>query len=339
MKKMNGSGSIHKLPGKRRKPWAVRVTCGWDEEGNQIRKYVGYYKSKREAEEALTKYNPITAIEFSDFSLGSIYERWSNRFERLSKKTVSMYKVAWNHLQVLAPMDIREIRTYHLQGIIDGIAELSRSSQKHIKSLAVQLFDYCIKNDILKTNFAEFIELKEQDEKETKGFSEAEIQYLWDHVEIPYVDSILFLIYTGMRIGELTTLTFNKINLEEAYIQHGNKTKAGKRKIVPIHPRILPLIQKRIRENKSIYLLERNGEEINVDYYRKEIYYPLLEQLNLPKYTPHQCRHTLATRLGRCVSDKQLISKIMGHTDYAITANVYTHKDIQDLKSAMNLLP
>jgi hypothetical protein len=44
----NGFGSIVKLSGNRRKPFAVRITTGW-KDGKQIRKYLGYYKSEAEA--------------------------------------------------------------------------------------------------------------------------------------------------------------------------------------------------------------------------------------------------------------------------------------------------
>ena len=56
MRRGNGDGSIYKLSGKRRRPWAVRVNTGWTLEGKQMYKYVGYYRTKTEAKDALTDY-------------------------------------------------------------------------------------------------------------------------------------------------------------------------------------------------------------------------------------------------------------------------------------------
>ena len=42
----NSYGSIEKLSGNRRKPFMVRKTVGWDENGKQIRKIIGYYESR-----------------------------------------------------------------------------------------------------------------------------------------------------------------------------------------------------------------------------------------------------------------------------------------------------
>jgi len=58
MKNPNGYGSISKLSGKRRKPWMVRVTVGFDEKtGKQIQKTVGTFKERKEALECLNLYN------------------------------------------------------------------------------------------------------------------------------------------------------------------------------------------------------------------------------------------------------------------------------------------
>ena len=56
MRRANGEGPIFKLSGKHRKPWAVRITIGYDDNGKQIYKYVGYYPIKTEAKVAMIEY-------------------------------------------------------------------------------------------------------------------------------------------------------------------------------------------------------------------------------------------------------------------------------------------
>ena len=43
MRNPNNYGSVFKLSGNRRKPWAVRVTTGWSKDYKQQYKYLGYY--------------------------------------------------------------------------------------------------------------------------------------------------------------------------------------------------------------------------------------------------------------------------------------------------------
>ncbi len=59
MKRANGTGSIYKLSGKRRKPWAARVTVGWDIAADgtlkQIYRPRGTFPTRVEAETALNQ--------------------------------------------------------------------------------------------------------------------------------------------------------------------------------------------------------------------------------------------------------------------------------------------
>ena len=58
MKRANGTGAIVKVSGKkRRKPYQVIITLGWDDQGKQIRKSLGYYETQDKATIALANYN------------------------------------------------------------------------------------------------------------------------------------------------------------------------------------------------------------------------------------------------------------------------------------------
>lgn len=57
MRLPNGYGSITKLSGKRRKPFMVRITTGYDNEGKQLMSVLGYYTTRNEALAMLAEYN------------------------------------------------------------------------------------------------------------------------------------------------------------------------------------------------------------------------------------------------------------------------------------------
>ena len=62
MKQPNGYGSVTKLPGKRRNPWMIRKTNGFDineKTGKATQKYViiGYASTKKEGLDILAEYN------------------------------------------------------------------------------------------------------------------------------------------------------------------------------------------------------------------------------------------------------------------------------------------
>ena len=53
-------------------------------------------------------------------------------------------------------------------------------------------------------------------------------------------------------------------------------------------------------------------------------------------HKPHDCRHTFATLMSNAGADKISLQKIIGHANYATTANIYTHKDVTELKKAIS---
>ena len=141
-------------------------------------------------------------------------------------------------------MYISEIKINLLQEFFDKLT-LSTGTIKRIRSIMNMIFNYALKKEIILKNPLEFVEFKRHEVVvEKHQFSYEEIDLLWKNKEMYLVDSILILIYTGMRISEMLDLKVTDINLEsENKILHIRKSKtvAGIRDI-PISPLILPLI-------------------------------------------------------------------------------------------------
>lgn len=70
---------------------------------------------------------------------------------------------------------------------------------------------------------------------------EEELKILWKNEKNPEIELLLIMCYSGYRIAAYKTL---KVNLDDQYFQGGLKTKAGKDRIVPIHPGILTLVKR-----------------------------------------------------------------------------------------------
>ena len=64
---------------------------------------------------------------------------------------------------------------------------------------------------------------------------------------------VLAGIYTGIRPIELAAIKTENVHLDEGYIMGGTKTKAGKDRIVLIHPQIEPLIKKDMQKRMNFY--------------------------------------------------------------------------------------
>ena len=143
-----------------------------------------------------------------------------------------------------------------------------------------------MQNDIINKNYADYIIIPKSEKQEKKTFSDIEIQKLENDI-CPYTQkrcdwssTILILIYTGMRISELLSLTRFNIDMENQIITGGIKTDAGKNRVIPIHPKITEHIKYWLNKNGETIIC-RNEKKINVRYYRDNFYYTVLERLDI----------------------------------------------------------
>lgn len=334
MKNPNGFGTVYKMSGKRRKKWRAVKTINW-EEGKQKRITIGYYESKQEAMEELGKYiyNPNAKLKLKD-----VYEMWSKiHYEKVSENTkINLHLKYKIYISKIGEMLISEITLKDLQEFIDGI-KASSSTLALVKIVLNGTFEYAVKNDFIQKNPVKYIELgKVKRVFEKKEFTLEEIDILWNNLQFEFTDTVLILIYTGMRVKEMLTLKIEDINLEKRTISIlEGKTKSSTR-IIPIHPKIFPLITRKMHNQE--YLVSRDNKPIDYNTYIYA-FKKLLKSLKIQRHTPHECRHTTATLLSNAGANPVSIAKIMGHTDYnKITAKVYTHKNETELEKAINTL-
>lgn len=55
----------------------------------------------------------------------------------------------------------------------------------------------------------------------------------------------------------------------------------------------------------------------------------------LPKITPHVCRHTFCSNMAKSGKNPTTLQYIMGHSDIAVTLNTYTHVSYEDAEKEM----
>ena len=63
-----------------------------------------------------------------------------------------------------------------------------------------------------------------------------------------------------------------------------------------------------------------------------------MEKLELGNHKPHDCRHTFASLMDAADANKLCIKRIMGHASPDITDSVYTHKTIDELIQAIDMI-
>ena len=331
----NGCGSVHKLSGNRRKPYAVRITSGW-KDGKQVRKYIGYYASQGEAIAALGEYhkNGID-IDLTKLVVDEVYERWYKRLEKKNSASVlSSARTLHKHLTSLSKIQFSKLRTPMLQDWLDDI-ELKPSSKGKVRSSLSQLYDFAVSNDIVTKNYAKGLEINEKVEKTGAIFTQDELEYLWNNRDNELIRTILILIYTSTRIGELLLINKSSIFLSSDYMVGGIKTEAGKDRVIPIHHKIKPLIEQQL-EKGSYIVTKRDGQPITYRGFYTN-FNTLMKQLGW-KHTIHDTRKTGISLMHTAGIPMEVVRMIAGHSGKGVTEKIYLYKSPQELVDFINTM-
>ena len=352
MRLPNGLGSVHRIgDGKsRRKPWRARVPAEVDfniETGKATQKYItiGYFENEIDAIQALMDYrkNPYT-LEAATATFAEVYEMWSEKkFAKALPSTQAAYSAAFKNCEALHKMKIRDIRTIHLEQIMQTIP-YGFQVQNRLKTFWGQVFKYAMEHDIIQKNYAEFVKLRDSDPGTKRtAIAEEDVRKIWDAAVSGDQSAQLAMIYiyTGMRPSELLLVEKKNVDLENRILIGGLKTEAGKDRHVPIHTCILPFIERLMATDGDLLVTRDDGGKIKIYTNRSYTYYhwqPLMDRLGLTEYTPHYTRHTCATMLREANVEEDLRKLILGHSNADITDRYTHHKDYM-LVEAIDKLP
>ena len=338
MKNPNGYGSVVKLSGKRRKPFTVRKTTGWNDKGQPIYLIIGYFATREEGMIALAEYNKNPYdIDKRNVTLKELYDKWSETI--LPKLGISLQgslKSAYKFMKKLEELKYREIRSFQMQDTIDTCGK-GYATQAAIKNLWGYLDRYALELEVITTMFSQLTRSAPVEESHKTPFTEEEIKILWNHSEDPWVDTILIMLYSGWRIIEFLTLETVNVDMTNQTMKGGVKTRNGKERIVPIHSKILKFVQDHFNPTSKYLITDENGQPMTEAHYREEVFKPTLKKYGIT-HSPHEARHTFRTRLDSAGANKKCIDLMMGHKSKDVGERVYTHKTIEELKEAIEFL-
>lgn len=335
MKLPNGYGGVHKLSGKRRRPWCARITVGWEKKnGKAYQKYkpIGYYEKREDAIRALAKYNEDPySIEYSEITFAEVYEKWSaEHFEKITAKTAQQWESVYNiHCQQIHDVRFRDLKVGHLEGVIKK-CKAGDITKGRIKNLFNMLYRYAIKHEIADKNYAQMCDpIREPEAKiERTVFNDDELKVLWENTDNITVKTILISLYSGWRPSEIAELRTENIDLENQTMTGGMKTEAGTNRVVPIHPKIVVLIES-LYNKKNEYLITDKKGPVSYDTY----YHRFVRIMDLYGFShrPHDTRHSFVTYAKAAGVNDFVLKLIVGHSIDDITEKVYTHRTLEQM--------
>lgn len=343
-KAAHGMGTITKLSGNRTEPYALRAPAVLLPNGKYSRQLIGTYKTRREAELARGEYirNPVTQLAVT---FKQVYDAWSARkFPKISDSTAWGYKASYLKCELLYSRKFRDLRRADFQEIIDNNLDMSYSALTKLRGFFSQLYKYALAEDIVHKDYSRYLEIDKDDSTDKIPFADIDFKRIESAVDvIEWADVIYLMCYTGHRIGEILSLTKGNYDPRNDCLIGGNKTTAGERKIVPVHPKIKPILTRWLNKGGERIICKPDGSAISQGYFRVRCFYPTLEKLGI-KYrneegkriiTPHSTRKTCATRMAAAGMREENMIAILGHEDYTITKEKYIMPEAKTLRDEM----
>jgi site-specific recombinase XerD len=267
-------------------------------------------------------------------------EDWENDMSDrgLASGTISMYlKTVGRFLEAYPMPTARDIRAYFAQrkltrydGRPGGISPTKiRNDQKALRSF----FNFLESEGLWLDNPAKGLRLT----KTAKVIREApesenvhKLLEAWTNSPQRLEEQVLITLFidTGLRIREACSIKMENLRLERAEVKVLGK--GNKERIVPLSPVTVKLIQTYLDKNLHLrsgeYLFATGSKQGYKSTHNLErTFRRLCKRLGIPKITPHQLRHYFATYALKNGAKLEVISKILGHSSVAITADVYRH--------------
>lgn len=311
-KRSNGRGSIIR-DAKRHTYTAVLTSYA---SGKRMTKSRRGFATKREAETwlrtvtfALPSVRPVTVAE--------LWEEWSPLYlPQVSAKRASIMRGAWAKCAPLYKMRWADVGVRHMQALINQ--QTTYYPARDLKALFSLMSQYAMQSGYADRDFTQALKLPALTPPHKEPFTPEEIDLLWQdyaRTSDPYTGAALVMIYTGMRVGELTQATPEMVHLDDGYMLGGRKTEAGITGEIILVPVIRPLVQRLIVEGG----LPRVSDTAFRSHYERA-----LARAGTRPHTIHECRHTTATALALAGVQPAIIAGIMRHSSYAQTMQ-YTH--------------
>ena len=331
MRMSNGFGGVVKLGGNRRKPYGARITTGW-KDGKQQYRYIGYFEDRADALVALANFrsDPYD-LDDANVTFAEMYHKWKASKEgELTKDNSYAYDGAFKNSVMLHNYKFLDIRSEHLKKCMKACNK-SHATKSKMKQLWNQMYNFAIENDIKVTNYSQFVKVKSEATVKKNIYSKEELEKLWNEdSEIAHI--AIILLYTGMRIGELLAIEVENINLEERYMIGGLKTEAGIDRVIPIHERIVPLIEKYMQDRVK-YLFEVNDEQVKYNTFLRK-----WRRWCGGSHNMHDTRKTFISWMHEKDVPIEIVRVIVGHAGKGVTEQRYLSVSIEKLVKSVNVL-
>ena len=279
---------------KRGNSYQIRVSCGYDTNGNHKEQAMTWKPEKGMTErqiqkelnrvavnfeEACSHGYKATAVKFQDFA-----EEWFNEYARFSLRSTTferMKQLTKRVYPAIGHLRMDKITARQLQGFINSLAKeganektgkpLAPKTIRHHLSFISDIFSYAAKMDVVSDNPCSKVTIPKGEVKEKQIYSQEEIALLLSKIndEPTKYRAFFFLVaYSGFRRSEMLGLEWKDVDFENNVISinrtsnytsergiYTDTTKTKRSKrVLKISPYIMDILKKLKAEQEDVAL-------------------------------------------------------------------------------------
>lgn len=320
--------------------------------------YSVYGYSDRELERKKTE--KIEALKRNEIVVESsmTVRAWSEQFLKAYKQNCMKdyvydnYEYQLKHyiLEEIGDMKLKNVKPLNCQNVLNALDGKSTSLIHKVHVQMNEMFDKALENGLIRTNPSR----KATEPKGTKGTRRAltareEAAFLAAAKKHNHGLLFMFMWGCGCRPSEAENICGRDIKIIDGRLYlhiRGSKTNDADRH-VPIPNEVAEMLPDKLepflpvcrtKEGNKISARRQRGAWKHMEYlmnielgcqtYRNKLVppYPLADDL-----CSYCLRHTYCTNLQKRRVDIRMAQKLMGHSDIRMTANIYSHTNIEDI--------
>jgi integrase len=230
---------------------------------------------------------------------------------------------------------------------------LSRRTLELAIAVLRSAFENAIRDGLATANPATYITLPKAINKPASFLTSMQVAQLNGKlVNSPIKELVHFMLATGTRLGEATGIRWKDIDLNTRFVSISGQLqredgKLAYREITKTNQdRILTIPQwlcDELREMKSRQMVSNHIDDLGVAFLnafgrRFDPKYFNLElaascsAAGIPRISAHKLRHTAATLALQNTGDLHAVQKMLGHSQVALTSNLYGHANAERLR-------
>jgi len=216
----------------------------------------------------------------------------------------------------------------------------STSTLHAIRVTVSKVLQAAVEMGYLERNAAQGIQIGERQPTTTRVFlTPSQVKNLLAKLTEPCRTVVLTAVLTGMRIGEILALRWDRVDflrgdikVSETYSdgEFGSPKTRSSRRVIPMSSTLCKVVESyRVtcthKEPEDLVFCTSKGTPLSPKNLYNRALAPTCDSLSLPRVSWHSFRHANATLMGEVGESIKTAQSILGHSDLETTLNTYMH--------------